>query len=287
MATNKIALRTVEEFMGGYTPVYNPIYPLFLGKSQQYAAEVGRLDFRRVNAVGDIRAKHVTPKDTEMRQVAVMEGKKSFRKYFLANQFTLSDFQDRQGVEDVVAQVLDEHHVQADELFLTGEGTSSSDVINNGLLYSADANYTLRSSTVIASTDSHLTDLHAKITASAVDADQVAGRKLLVVYGTAMAPVFNSVYSTSAAPFKRVLSDVLGSNYSTVMLPRASTPSGANGWVIANLDQTKLHYTALPSLLDQGNNAEKMYLWFNFLMGSMMLEVLAQNGVIHQPCTFA
>ncbi len=288
MPTNKIALRTVEEFMADYVPVYQPIYPLFLGKSQQYASEVGKLDFRRVNAVGDIRAKHITPKDTEMRQISVMEGKKSFRKYFLANQFTLSEFQDNQGVEEVVSQVLDEHQVQADELFLLGEGTSGSDVVNNGLFWSGDANYTLNGSTEIqdAGTDDFLGDLHAKMVSTAEDANQIAGRKVMIVYGTLLLPQFNSLYASSSRPFKQVLAEVLGPNYSLVVLPKAATPANANGWISANLDQTKLHYTELPQLLASGSNEEKMYLWFNFMMGSMMLEVLAKDGIIRQPCTF-
>lgn len=286
MSTNKIALRTVEEFMGGYVPVYHPLYPLFLGKSQAYAPEAGRLDFRRVQTVGDIRAKHILPKDSEIRQIAIMEGRKSFRKYFLANQFTLSDFQDQQGVEDVVSQVLDEHHIQADELFLLGEGTSNSDVINNGLFYSADANYTLENSEAIAASgDTGLSLLHSAITTTAQQADQVAGRKIIVIYGLDLVPYFNGVYQNSSAAFKAVLQDVLGDDYSLVVLPRASTPASVNGWIVANLDQCKLHYTALPQLLAQGNNEEKMYLWFNFMMGSTMLEVLAKDAVIRQPIT--
>ncbi len=286
MSTNKISLRTVEEFMSDYTPIYQPIYPLFLGKSQQYAPEVGKLDFRRIETVGDIRAKHITPKDTEIRQVSVMEGKKSFKKYFLANQFTLSQVQDRQGIEEVVAQVLDEHQLQMDELFLLGEGTSYSNVINNGLFHSADANYTLNGSTAIASGSDRLSDLHAKVVASAQDADQVAGRKIIMFYGTDILPLFNSIYSESSRAFKQVLAEVLGSNFSFVQMPKAATPS-QSGWIVANLDQTKLHYTSLPNLMAQGHNEEKMYYWHNFMMGSSMLEVLAKDGIIHQPATLA
>lgn len=285
MATNKIVLRTTEEFMSDYLPIYQPIYPLFLGgKSQAYEREVGKLDFRRVQAVGDIRAKHVTPKDTEIRQIAVMEGKKSFRKYFLANQFTLSDFQDRQGVEEVVAQVLDEHQVQADELLMLGEGSSPADVVNNGLYYSLDSNYTLKSSVQIALTN-RLYDFHNKVVASANQANQVAGRKVIFFYGADILPLVNAVYDTAVRAWKAALLEVLGANYSIVEIPAASTPSGANGWIIANMDQCKLHYTVLPELMNQGQNDEKMYLWFNFLMGSMMLEVLAKDGIIRQPAT--
>lgn len=287
MSTNKIALRTTEEFMSDYTPIYQPIYPLFLGKSQAYPREVGKLDFRRVSAVADLRAKHILPKDTEIKQVAVMEGKKTFKKYFLANQFRLSNFQDRQGLEEVVAQVLDEHQIQMDEMFLLGEGSSASTMINNGLYWSGDPNYTLETSAEVASASSYLPDLHSKIVSTATKADAVAGRKVLIVYGTSVLPLFNGVYATSSRAFKQVLGDVLGQNYSMVQLPAAATPSGANGWMVANLDQTKLHYTVFPELLAQGINDENMYFWANFLMGSSMLEVLAKDGVVRQPATLA
>jgi hypothetical protein len=285
--TNKIVLRTVEEFMAGYTPTYKPIYSRFLGKSQQYASEVAKRDFRRVQAVGDIRAKHITPKDTEIRQVSVMEGKKSFKAYFLANQFVLSDMQDRQGVEDVLAQVLDEHQKQMDDLLLLGEGTSGSDVINNGLFWSGDPNYTLETSTEVkkGSAADYLVSLFQKVSATAAKADQVAGRKLVVFYGDLIKPLAKGLFSTAVRPFASVLAESLGQEYDIAYLPDATTPSGTNGWILANLDQIKLHYSALPGLLDQGNNAEKMYLWFNFLMGSTMLEVLANDGIIRQPAT--
>ncbi len=284
MPTNKIVLRTVEQFMADYTPIYQPLYPLFLGKSAQYAAEVGKLDFRRLDTVGDIRAKHITPKDTVIAQVSAAEGTKSFKKYFLANQFTVSSLQDRQGLEDVTAQVLDEHQKQADDLFLLGEGTSNSTMLNNGLFWSNDANYDLESSVAIDST-SRLYDFHAKVITTAMVADQVPGRKVLIFYGADIAPFVNSLYDTAAKAWKVALQEVLGPNYSIIYLPTAVTPSGTNGWIIANLDQTKLHYTMLPQVLANGINDEKMYYWSNFALGSMMLEVLAPNAVIRQPAT--
>lgn len=285
MPTNKIVLREVEQFMADYTPIYTPTYPLFLaGKSAQYAREVGKLDFRRVEAVGDIRAKHITPKDTEIKQFAVIEGKKTFKKYFLANQFTISNFQDRQGVEEVVAQVLDEHQLQMDEMFLLGEGTTVGTQLNNGLYLSSDPNYTLETGVTIASDSTQLYDFHAKVVTTARKANQVAGRKVIFFYGDVL-PLANSVYETAVKGWKVALQEVLGSNYSFVELPEAATPSGASGWIVANLDQSKLHYTELPQLMAQGQNDEKMYLWFNFLMGSMMLEVLAKDAVIRQPAT--
>lgn len=284
MTTNKIILRTVEQFMSDYTPTYQPIYPIFLtGKSQQYEREVGKIDFRRVDAVGDIRARHITPKDTEIKQISVMEGKKTFKKYFLANQFRQSNLQDRQGAEEIIARVLDEHQIQADELLLTGDGSSMETVLNNGLFYSADPYYVLKQSYEIPLTD-RLTAFHTKVVEIAAEADAVAGRKVIFFYGNVL-PYFDSLYSSTQVAFKSALQTVLGENYSFVKIPSAVTPASANGFIVANLDQTKLHYTVLPELMDQGINAENMYYWFNFLMGSMMLEVLAPGGIIRQPTT--
>ncbi len=283
MATNKVVLRSVEEFMQGYQPVYQPIYPLFLGKSQAYSEEVGKIDFKRLEAVGDIRAKHITPKDTEIFQLGAKESSKTFKKYFMANQFIQSSMQDNQGFEDVVSQVLDEHQKQMDEIFLLGEGTSNSTMINNSLFHSNDSNYELESEDSTWDESDPLVDLHNKVMASAAAADLVAGRKVILFYGADVLSALDGIYAAQPVPFKRVLAEVLGANYSLAKIPAAITPNGESGWIVANMDQTKLHYTALPALKAQGVNDEKMYGWSNFLMGSCMLEVLASGGVIRQP----
>jgi hypothetical protein len=284
MNTNKIALRTVEEFMAGYTPTYKPLYPLFMGKAQKYSSEAGKIEFRRVDTIGDIRAKHVTPKSTEIEQIAVIEGKKAYKKYFLAKQFRQSDLQDREGIEDIIARVLDEHQVHMDELFLLGEGTSASTMLNNGLFWSNDANYTLESSTELAKADFN-SALVTAVASSARKAKATAGQKVVIMYGSSVLPIYDSLFSTSQKPVKVALQEVLGPEFSLAEMPAAVTPTSANGWIVANLDQVKLHHTALPGLLAQGVNEEQMYSWHNFLMGSCMLEVLAKYGVIRQPAT--
>ena len=287
MPTNKIGLKTVEQFMSDYVPVYAPMYPLLMGKSRSYSEQVGKLDFKRVEAVGDIRAKHILPKDTEMHQIAVKDGTKSFKKYFLANQYVVSTLQDQEGTDSVVAQVLDEHQKHMDEIVLLGEGTSAGTVVNNGLYWSGDANYVLESSAEIASASSYLPDFHSKVIQTATKADRVAGRKLIMFYGTSLLPLFDGVYASSSVPFKSVLGQVLGGNYTLAKLPADITPSSANGWICINLDQVMLHYTTLPALKKNGTNEEKEYNWFNFLMGSAMVEVLASGGIIRQPVTLA
>ncbi len=186
----------------------------------------------------------------------------------------------------MIAQVLDEHQRHADDLLLLGEGTSASNMINNGLFWSNDPNYVLESSVEVDNANAWLTDLHAKIVTSKIKADLVSGKKIVLFYGATMMPKVNGLYAASAMPFKSSLQQVLGSNYSIAELPADVTPSGANGWMIVNVDQVKLHYTTLPKLAAQGVNEEKMYSWHNFLAGSMMLEVLASKAIIRQPVTF-
>ncbi len=288
MPTNKIITKSVEQMMSDFVPVNTPIMPLFLNeKSQAYSQEVGELTFRRLSAVGDIRSKHITPKDTEIKQIAVMGGSKVFKKYFLASQYTSSHIQDQDSASDIVNQILDEQLLHMDSIFMTGEGTAANNVINNGLYWSADSNYTLETTTEVQKdTDSnYLADLHAKMMVTAEKADQVAGRKLMLVYGSNFKPLFDSLYPTGVSAFKAMLRESLGDNFDVIKVPDASTPSGAQGWLVANLDQTRLHYTVLPTLLKSGENDEKMYSWFNFMMGSCMLDVIAKNGVIRQPAT--
>lgn len=289
MATDKVGLRTVEQFMADYTPIYQPIYPLFLGKSQAYSEDVGSAVNRTVNTIGDIRTKHITPKDTEIKQIAAIESTKTFKKYFLANQFIISDMQAQNGTDSVISQVLDEHQTQMDELFLLGEGTSNSTMLNNGLFWSNDSNYVLETSAEVQKDGdgNHLIDFVAKVMSNATKANRSAGRKLVLFYGTNVLPKFYSIFPNGARSFKGALTEVLGNNYSVAELPAAITPSGANGWIICNLDQLKLHYTILPALKSSGNNAEKMYSWWNFVLGSSMLEVQANGGIVRQPATFA
>jgi hypothetical protein len=292
--TNKIVLKEIDQFMADYTPIYQAVYPLFLSKkATSYTEKAGQVTLKRLEAVGDIRNRHVTPKDTEIKQIAVKQGEKTFKKYFLGSQYVESDLQEHENVDDIVTQVLDEHQKAQDDLLLLGEGTSASTMINNGLFWSNDSNYILQSSSELASTGGHLPALHTSVVTQAITANQVAGEKVVMFYGSTMIGKVNSLYSDTQNAFKDVLQKVL-TNFRIMELPAAITTNGANssitsanGFIIVNLDQVKLHYCALPKLAKQGVNDEESYVWWNFLQGSMMLEVLAYGGVIRQPHTFA
>ena len=287
MATNKVALRSVEQFMADYKPLYVPIYAKLLANSQAYSEEAGKISFNRLEAVSDLRAKHLTPKDTVIEQISVVEKSKVFKKYFLGKQFIQSALQDNSRTEQVIAQVLDEHQKHMDDLVLLGEGSSDSTMINNGLFWSGDSNYTLETSVDYGDiSDDPLVDLHKQVMVAANKSKQIDGQKLMIFYGSTLLPYFNGVYAASSQPFKSILSDVLGSEFDFAEMPSAVTPSTTNGVIVVTLPQVKLHYTALPQLKDQGVNAEKMYSWHNFLMGSAMVDVLAKDAIIRQPLAY-
>jgi hypothetical protein len=284
--TNKMVLRNAEQLMADYKSKYVPLYPLFMNGGQAYAMEVGKLTFKRMEAVGDIRSKHITPKDTHIHQLGAVEKSKVYKRYPLASQFVQSNFQDVNQNEDLVRQFLDEQEKQFDEIFLLGDGTASNNVVNNGLFWSGDANWVEESSHEVDTDADPLIGLLSKVMSIADEADLVAGRKIILFYGTTLMAQYNAVYAASSRPFKSVLNENLESNFSVGRIPAAITPSNANGFIIANLDQVKLHHQGVPKLLDQGVNAEKMHTWHNFVMGSCLLEVLASGAVIKQPITF-
>ncbi len=290
MPTNLITLKTVDQFMAGFQPIYTPVYGLLLlnGKATKYEVEVGEVTQRRLDTIGDIRNKRLSPKDTEIKQIAVGDATKTFKKYFMGSQFVLSQFQNAEGIDDVTAQVLDEHNRQYDELVFNGEGTTVGTQINNGLYLSSDPNYVLETSAEVASggNDPRLLSLHGKVMTNADKANRVAGRKVVVFYGSNILPLVNGLY-TSGKAFRASLQEALGNDYSILSLPSDTALNSGHGWMIVNVDQVKYHYTALPQLLKRGINDEKGYAWSNFLMGSSMVEVLALGGIIRQPATLA
>lgn len=287
MSTNKIVLREVNEVMSDYVPTYQPFWPILLGKSKAYPEVVGKINHKRMEAVGNIRGQHYNPKDTHIHQIAAVEKTKTFKKYFFAAQFIQSTLQDREQNESVISQVLDENFKLMDDLVLLGEGTSASTMVNNGLYWSNDPNYLLQSSSEIASGSTRLSLIHSSVVSQKILADSVAGRKVVVFYGSTMLTNLAGVYADSSVPFREVMQKALGANYSIAELPAEVTPSGANGFMILNLDQIFFHYTTAPKLADQGVDAKNMEVWHNFLLGSTMVEVLAYKGIIRQPHTFA
>lgn len=288
MPTNKIVLKEVDQFMADFVPTYQPLYSLFLRNSVKYNEEVGVLNFKRLEAVGDIRNRRYTPKDTDMKQISVTEKAKIFHKYFYASQYTQSTLQDLDRTEDVTRQVLDEHNKHMDEILVKGEGTSNSDVVNNGLFWSGDSNLVVNSSAEL-DTDADANGaiaLHAKVMEVAETAGVISGNKVVIYYGSNIIPIANGLFASSPSSVKQAIQESLGAGYErSVNLPSSLTPASNHGFMIVNLDQVKLHYLTLPKLAAQGVNEEKMYSWHNFLMGSCMLELLAPGAVIKQPLT--
>jgi len=285
MPTSKNVLKETTEYMNDYMPVYSPIFPLLLGAGKLHPQEVGKMTFKAFEAVSDLDAKHITPKDSEMHLISISEGSKVFKSYFLGSQLQISNLQNQDGAQKVVSQVLDRLNLQFDNLLLLGEGTSASTMINNSLYWSDDVNYQLESSDEIASSG-QLWNLHANIMIQKAVADQLAGRKLFISYGDVPGKI-NSLLSSLATVLKAPLQESLGPLYEMVELPTAICPASAHGYIIVNMDRIIFHYSTLPKVDASGINTEKSYSWWNFLSGSCMVECLSDNAIIRQPLTFA
>lgn len=277
--TNKIVLRSTEEFMSDFTPQYAPIVGLLLNGAVQYKEEAGTVDFKRAELIGDIRNKHLTPKDTTMHMLNAGEGKKSFKKYFFGSKFVQSQLQDRQGFESIQAQALDEHNKQFDELILTGDGGQ-----NNGLYTSSDPNYQLNDSYEVDNANGHLTDLYAKMASVIEDGNKTQGKKIVMLYGSTVLPKYNGLFTNTSRGFLSVMREEFG-DVDFIKMPSEITPNGANGFMVINLAKVKLHYMTLPKVHSQGINEEQMYGWTNFLSASAMVDVLAKGAIIRQPLT--
>lgn len=285
--TAKIVLRTQEEFLTDFKPTYNALMPMFLGegKARSYTIEDGKVDFKRVEAMGDLRGRLFGSKDNEMRIINAREATKGFKKYFLAAKYIQSRLQDRRGYEEVVAQVLDEHNKFNDELFLTGGGTQNSNVVNNGLFFSLDPNYQMKASAQVAkgSDASHLHDLFTKVSTEVQAAEEFAGQKLVLFYGDTTVGKTNALFVGTDNPFMTTLRETFD-GVSFAKIPKGLV--SGEGYLVLNMDQIKTHYTTLPIIRSQGVNEEEEYTWTNFLMGSSMVEVLLKNGATKQPLTY-
>jgi len=282
--TNNIVFRSVEEFMTGYTPQYTPLMPLFLAGARQHEATVGEHKYRQMSAVGDLRSRVITPKDTEIFQVGSAASSKAFKKFFLGSQYIQSNLQSREGYEDVVAEVLDEHFKQNDEIFLSGQVGGVQQ--NNGLLVSSDPNFQLRSAPSAIST---LDALYSEIMGEALTANETDGQKILLYFGDTMATRFNALFTETKTPLSAVLSESDAmSQYDFIKVPTAQLPSSlTNGFAIVNMGKIQVNYMLLPEVNKQGTNDEKNYAWTNFLMGSSMVDVKSPGGIIVQPLTFS
>lgn len=287
MATNKLIVNSTEEFMAAYRPKYNPLYGLLLARSKQYPLEMGSVKMTKSTAVGDIRAKRITPKDNILSQITVSSGSKSFKKYAFGNQYIQSEFQEAGDIDGIVAQVLDEHQKQFDEITLLGDGTAANNVINNGLYWSGDANYVLNSSAAISASPNAQTSLYAKIQEVLSAAREVSGPKAIVLYGATTLSTYDSLMPDAETSFKSVLKDGLEVSETVIRMPKDITPSSSNGFIVISLDEVMFHYLTLPKVLNNGVNEEKLHSWHNFVIGSSMVEVEAPGAIIRQPLTFS
>lgn len=284
MSTNLIISQTSQEFLSGYTPVYSPIYPLFTQNGQQYAMQAAERTLRRAVALGDIRTKRYSPKDTEVKHFNAGAQDKVFKAYMNVVRFTHSVFQDASGVPDILSQALEEHQKAQDELLFFGDGATDGTQINNGLYFSNDANYVKESSSSLSATNQLLLFHQAVVTEAR--AVSVGGPRMIMFYGDTCLAALDSLHADGGGAVVAQLEEVLGNEFSLVRSPKGLTPAGENGILVINQAQVKTHYVTEPVILDQDTDRKEMQAWANFVQGSMMVDVAAYGGIRKLPLVF-
>lgn len=284
MSTNLIISQTSQEFLSGYTPVYSPIYPLFTQGGQQYAMQAAERTLRRAVALGDIRTKRYSPKDTEVKHFNAGPQDKTFKAYLNVVRFTHSVFQDASGVPDILSQALEEHQKAQDELLYFGDGATDGAQVNNGLYFSSDANYIKESSTSLSATNQLL--LFHQAVVSEARAVSVGGSRSIIFYGDTCLAALDSLHADGGGAVVAGLEDVLGNEFDLIRSPKGLTPSGENGILVVNHAQVKTHYVTEPVILDQDTDRKEMQAWANFVQGSMMVDVAAYGGIRKLPLVF-
>ncbi len=283
MGTNLIISQTSQEFLAGYTPVYSPIYPLFTNGGQKYAMQAAERTLRRAVALGDIRTKRFSPKDTEVKHFNAGPQDKTFKAYMNVVRFTHSIFQDSQGVPDILAQALEEHQKAQDELLYFGDGATDGTQINNGLYFSNDPNYIKQSSSSLAVSNQLL--LFHQAVVSECHAQSVGGQRSVIFYGDDCLAALDSLHADGGGSVLSQLQSVL-TDFSMIRSPVGLTPNGENGILVVNHAQVKTHYVTPPVILDQDTDRKNMEAWANFVQGSMMVDVMAYGGIRKKPLVF-
>lgn len=278
-ATNKPILRTAEEFAGEYSPVYGPVYPMFLAGSQAKAYErvEGTQTVKGVEAIGDMIAKKFSSKDTLMHQLHGKEKTFSFDKNFYLAEYKTGINQSTDGDPQLVAEFLDNQNVLMDQLLLFG------DEGNQGLYTNNSSNYV--SESAIASIDaSDKNEFFEAIMSTAEEADKLSGSKVLMLYGENTRRLWRAgLFSTGVASVQGNLLNALGSEYTPLLMPSQVAPN-AEGWLVINMSKIRVHHHGAP-WMEPGEDAPRRLRYVHFLLGSVGVELAQLGAIIKQPVT--
>lgn len=278
-ATNKPVIKTSEEFAEGYSPVYSPIYPLFLSGAHAVAYErvEGKHTVKGVEALGDMFAKKFTAKDTLKHQLHGKATSFQFDKNFYLAEYKTGKNQSTEGDQSLVNEFLDNQNVLLDQLLLFG------DEGNQGLYTNNSSNYVTEGA--IANIDpANKREFFEAITATADEADKLAGSKILMLYGETTRKLWRAgLFETGVASVRDRLMTALGPEYTPIVLPSQVTPM-AEGWMIINLNQIKVHHHGAP-WMEPGEDASARKRFVHFLIGSVGVELKQVGAIIKQEVT--
>lgn len=280
---------TKEEYLEGATLTYAPVI-LALAKKQSHDVKLDKVTFKSVDVEQDsIVAFPLTKEATEVRHIKAGDSAKTFNIYVKGAKYIQSLRHGVSALPKLHNRVLREYSKLYDVDAMSGDGN------NNGLLVSADSNYTTNGNVEIPAVGAGenqfpkvlaLVDLVNSLKAQ-IDASHMSQNITIFYYGDDVVKLMGTITQENETPVSKLL-EAAWEGARWIKIPTAVLPEGAGqGLLVVADDLVTLHYCQEPTIENDGTNAEDNYYYANYVMGSTMVDVEEKDGIIKQPITFA
>ncbi|MDR0676928.1 MAG: hypothetical protein LBF97_07840 [Elusimicrobiota bacterium] len=290
MSTDKITLEiTTEKINETYTPIYVPIFTL-LTNQKKYEEKVGQVKLEEANLIGDAKARKITEQDTEIKHAQSAKEKKNFVKYFFGIKYKQSGFQDNTDFTKIANIILDENMMHFDKIVFQGDLDKGGVPINDALWNSTDKDYITKPSSTISSTTS-LNDIKEIFDELIQESEENVGNipKQFILVGK-FANNLGKYINNTATTYLQAIRDAYnatGKQISFEVAPqniiKDLDTNNSNGVLLFAPQKVTFHYTKLPSIDDQGYNAENKYTWMNLFFGSSKVSIDKLGAMIKKP----
>lgn len=290
MATDlRTDILTKEEYLQGASLSYSPVI-LALTKKQAHDVKLDQVKFKSIDVEKDsIVAFPLTKEATEKMHIKAGDSSKVFNIYVKGAKYIQSLRSGVSALPKLHNRVLLEYSKIFDKDSMSGDGH------NNGLLVSADENYTTNGNHQIPAVGGDVTEftrvqnliaLVGTLQAQ-VDASHMSQNITIFYYGDDLVKMMGSVTQANETPVGELLQKAWA-GVRWIKIPSAVLPEGAGqGLLVVADDLVTLHYCQEPTIENDGTNEEDNYYFANYITGSTMVDVEEKDGIIKQPITFA
>lgn len=286
MSTDVIeGLKTKEEYLETVQFSYYPVSLAIREKEKHDIAGAETIKFRSLDVENEsIVAENLTAGQTEVAHIKAREGTKNYNKVLKGAKIMQSvrNFGFNK-IPQLISKIVRGYSIIFDKIVLFGGDG------NNGIINTADPEAIAMDSVEIDMTASEQSILNqiVKVLANAKRkvSDTTASTSILIyVYGSKLLNALDTI--TYNGKSVREAMQAAWPQATFVEVAGLVNDTDKEGMSIISQDLVTLHYSALPSMSDDGYNAENKYFWADFEVGSAMVDVREYGALINQPLTF-